>query len=664
MKQLKILFLVSLVFTINYVVIGCGKKDEPSSTNTVGIDVSSLPKATALDQKYNKINPSEGSPTSFFPYLTPKDSSIQTKNLGISINHFSELYTPPTNVASTLTNAAKGTFKIDKNTTNSDTGFTPPKKSSFFDSYVYCYYNAIYQIGAATYNQLGGAWAFDRSNRWFEINGYRSAEGSFHTETLGTTIQDTCSYTVKTLSEAKNSGIVDAQFIYYTESKSIFDSERPIWAKGVSPKSQFTNLVAFGDSLSDNGNDKIATLGILPSSPFWGGRFSNGLNWTDYLSLYLNMASFNWAYGGSETSRPIALGIVNSLSTQVSNYINKQNYTDLGQLYGGYGNPQNTLFSIYSGANNYFNNNGYNSSKNTFTHSASCDSTKPIKNQASELNGYCVEFQNIVPSKGYYTFNIAQNNTTVAQNDDAFITATVADIQTAITKLINIGAVHILVPNLPQLANIPSTQPEFIVKGNNNKINLKEGVNRNNRIFNVTKTHNLRLSNMIDALKNTYPNVNFISVDMETLLNTILEEPSKYLQDGTSTPENPIAIATPFTLKKSLAIATSNSTGAVNTKNFIVNRKETPTQFPTACYDNYMQIGQISGLFNSIANLIGYSSTYTSNYYSIAKDTKAGSRHTLCSDPQNHVFFDNTHPTTQVHAIMAYAISQYLQGNQ
>jgi outer membrane lipase/esterase len=37
----------------------------------------------------------------------------------------------------------------------------------------------------------------------------------------------------------------------------------------------FTNVIVYGDSLSDNGN-LYALMGEPPSSPYWMGRFSNG----------------------------------------------------------------------------------------------------------------------------------------------------------------------------------------------------------------------------------------------------------------------------------------------------------------------------------------------------------------------------------------------------
>lgn len=74
----------------------------------------------------------------------------------------------------------------------------------------------------------------------------------------------------------------------------------------------FSDLVIFGDSLSDTGNLSIATGGAAPgiSQPYYQGRFSDGLIWTDYLAQGLGQAGDaksymlggnNYAYAGART---------------------------------------------------------------------------------------------------------------------------------------------------------------------------------------------------------------------------------------------------------------------------------------------------------------------------------------------------------------------------
>jgi phospholipase/lecithinase/hemolysin len=67
---------------------------------------------------------------------------------------------------------------------------------------------------------------------------------------------------------------------------------------------QFTKLIVFGDSYSDTGNVSAATGGALPPSPPYAlGRFSNGLLWVDYLAAALDLTTENFAVAAALTSR-------------------------------------------------------------------------------------------------------------------------------------------------------------------------------------------------------------------------------------------------------------------------------------------------------------------------------------------------------------------------
>lgn len=70
----------------------------------------------------------------------------------------------------------------------------------------------------------------------------------------------------------------------------------------------YSGITIFGDSLSDTGNILLATGGALPVAPYFAGRFSDGANWTDYLSGGLGFSATpslaggqNFAFGGART---------------------------------------------------------------------------------------------------------------------------------------------------------------------------------------------------------------------------------------------------------------------------------------------------------------------------------------------------------------------------
>lgn len=73
--------------------------------------------------------------------------------------------------------------------------------------------------------------------------------------------------------------------------------------------SLFSDIVVFGDSLSDVGNIYNVALNLYPASPYWNGRFSNGPVWVEGVAQGLGLDAStpfleggqNYAFGGAET---------------------------------------------------------------------------------------------------------------------------------------------------------------------------------------------------------------------------------------------------------------------------------------------------------------------------------------------------------------------------
>jgi outer membrane lipase/esterase len=140
----------------------------------------------------------------------------------------------------------------------------------------------------------------------------------------------------------------------------------------------FNRVIAFGDSLSDNGN-LFKNLGI-PGTPYFQGRFSNGPTWIELLSNPAksgnpgsSMDTFwspplfggvpntggtsqnvNLAIGGAQTVG----GLLPSVQTEINAF----------QLFGGTFGPKD-LVSVQGGANDFFN-----------------GSTNPVGVAANEIN--------------------------------------------------------------------------------------------------------------------------------------------------------------------------------------------------------------------------------------------------------------------------------------
>src|SRR5262245_61319505 len=93
-------------------------------------------------------------------------------------------------------------------------------------------------------------------------------------------------------------------------------------------------IVVFGDSYVDTGNNFVASNGAFPASPpYYSGRFSNGPVWVERLASDLGIAAptpsggggLNYAWGGAETglSGLSANGTPN-VGSQINSFLNDQ----------------------------------------------------------------------------------------------------------------------------------------------------------------------------------------------------------------------------------------------------------------------------------------------------------------------------------------------------
>jgi phospholipase/lecithinase/hemolysin len=116
---------------------------------------------------------------------------------------------------------------------------------------------------------------------------------------------------------------------------------------------QFTEIVAFGDSLTDTGNLYAATQGAFPPAPYYQGRFSNGPVWVEWLALQLGVPAptpslkggTNYAFAGAETA-------LTGFSTQGTPNIGPQidSYLSAHHTFGA-----NQLVVLWAGANDFLN---------------------------------------------------------------------------------------------------------------------------------------------------------------------------------------------------------------------------------------------------------------------------------------------------------------------
>ena len=114
------------------------------------------------------------------------------------------------------------------------------------------------------------------------------------------------------------------------------------------PSGGFTNIYAFGDSLSDAGNVYTATLGQVPSAPYSDGRFSNGNVWVQDLAQNMGLPPLqpslrggtDYAYGAGQTG---------------ASAVHSENPIDLPSQLAQFGlntpNPSpNALYTVWAGS--------------------------------------------------------------------------------------------------------------------------------------------------------------------------------------------------------------------------------------------------------------------------------------------------------------------------
>jgi len=71
-----------------------------------------------------------------------------------------------------------------------------------------------------------------------------------------------------------------------------------LMAMGASYAHAFSEMITFGDSLSDSGNVYAATDGHIPAAPYYDGRFTNGPNYVDLLASATGLSSEPFLTGG------------------------------------------------------------------------------------------------------------------------------------------------------------------------------------------------------------------------------------------------------------------------------------------------------------------------------------------------------------------------------
>ena len=146
---------------------------------------------------------------------------------------------------------------------------------------------------------------------------------------------------------------------YYTANVELYSSQNLV----AETTSNFTvirrnilptisDILVFGDSLSDMGNAKSSILNVPDTPPYWNGRFSNGPVWIEHLSQAYGInttygsstnSGDNRAFGGSQTGQGYSYVLLPNVGTQIDSYISNVKAT-----FG-----QDELVVLWAGGNDF-----------------------------------------------------------------------------------------------------------------------------------------------------------------------------------------------------------------------------------------------------------------------------------------------------------------------
>ena len=214
------------------------------------------------------------------------------------------------------------------------------KTNNTTTTYVRCWYRASDSLEKP---KTKWKWALNEKGKYFRLEGYwrssYSPKNMFYTNTTQEEIREACQSTL----EDKVRGYEHADIRFYA-SDHRGSYNHTIWTHD---KDDYTNsfnrIVAFGDSLSDTGNLYNASQWLFPNSNSWfGGNFSNGFVWTEYLAVNMEIPLYNWAIGGAAGSDQYKE--LKGVSSQIDSYVS---YMKKAKNY----DPEHTLFTLEFGLN-------------------------------------------------------------------------------------------------------------------------------------------------------------------------------------------------------------------------------------------------------------------------------------------------------------------------
>ncbi|ELS04203.1 phospholipase/lecithinase/hemolysin [Xenococcus sp. PCC 7305] len=258
------------------------------------------------------------------------------------------------------------------------------------------------------------------------------------------------------------------------------------------PSLDFSKLYVFGDSLSDQGNvfnltssaqpfESLFNLDIpvVPSSPYFEGRFSDGPVWVENLAT--------------------DLGLTITPSTELSTFSLQEPF--FTSSFNGATTTQSVNFA-YGGAQTGADGAG--------------DLGNFIPGVLAQVQFFIDDHQEaeqLADSEALYIIWAGPNDYQTVPDADPEIV--VDNLETAIESLFELGGRNFLVPNLPDLGQTPIAQTP-------NRPVLPD------QLTNLSQQHNLLLEETLDELSDDLTGINIIPLEVDELFDNIVANPDEF----------------------------------------------------------------------------------------------------------------------------------------
>lgn len=329
----------------------------------------------------------------------------------------------------------------------------------------------------------------------------------------------------------------------------------------------FNQIIFFGDSLSDNGNLYRLLLKIIPKSPpYFKGRFSNGEVWAEGVGKYFYDKYYIdyqiYALGGATAIFHLPTSRFIS-PTNLELEINNYLVDHI------FSDKSQTLFSIWIGGNDYL---------------------------------------------YYQDFN----------DPDELTSKVVNKIAWGIQRLIDHGAQHFFVMNLPDLSKTPFARANGSVPA----LEL------------IAKLHNQKLATAIDEIKALNPEVKIIYFDTYNLFVDVVKNPGKFNDKYKVNITNMEDACWQGGYMLNDRIARNDLNGKI--------RKLLTEKNGTAPKDAEVEM---------MSNMI-FSSPALSHTYTVGGWFDQGL--TPCANANEHLFWDEMHPTAVTHYVLSQIVIERL----